>query len=125
MLNNFSATVLASLARYAVLVQGCWVVKSEVLNPRGTKSHIAGIDAETLWPWRNYLMFSFNRKRILSRREIVSKICLPGEEVEEMLEQMSVRCSGHEWEFKLDKDREFLHTYVDECSNQLLLWKHK
>jgi len=120
-----TSAVLAGLTQFAVLVQGCWVVKSEILYPEGTKSPVSGIDAAKLWPKRDYVMFCFNRKRLLSRKEVATNTRLPTEELREVLEQMGKQRPAQGWEFVQNTDEEFLKTYTEECSNQLVMWKQK
>ncbi|XP_066920648.1 DNA-directed RNA polymerase III subunit RPC5-like [Clytia hemisphaerica] len=117
--------VLKALEQYAMLVQGCWVVKSEVLYPKGTKSQISGIDAEKIWPTRDYVMFCFNRKRVLSRKEVASTSRLPTEELREVLEQMGRQQRAQGWEFMLSADVDFLHKHHDVCTSQMNAWKAK
>lgn len=118
-----SEAVLTALTQYSMLVQGCWVVKSNILYPEGTKSHISGLDASKLWPSRDYVLFCFNRKRVLSRKEVSSNTRIPTEELREVLEQIGKQRPAQGWEFMLNTDNEFLRGYPEECSNQLLMWK--
>ncbi|XP_065659341.1 DNA-directed RNA polymerase III subunit RPC5 isoform X2 [Hydra vulgaris] len=117
--------VLKGVAQYALLVQGCWVVKSEVLYPAGTKSHVSGIDAEKLWPSRDYVMLSFNRKSVLSRKEVAAFSKLPTEETREVLEQLARQRPTQGWMFRLNTDIDFLERHAEACAEQAVIWKHK
>ena len=119
------SAVLTGLTQYAMLVQGCWVVKSNILYPEGTKSHVSGLDAAKLWPSRDYVMFCFNRKRVLSRKEVASNTRLPTEELREVLEQIGKQRPAQGWEFMLNTDNEFLKGHPEDCLNQLSLWKQR
>ncbi|KAK2564331.1 DNA-directed RNA polymerase III subunit RPC5 [Acropora cervicornis] len=66
------ATVLKCVQQYAVLVQGCWVVKSELLYPEGSISPNSGIAADILCRGRDYLMWRFNQSRVVVRKDIKS-----------------------------------------------------
>ncbi|PFX18434.1 DNA-directed RNA polymerase III subunit RPC5 [Stylophora pistillata] len=66
------ASILKCLQQYAVLVQGCWVVKSELLYPEGTISPSGGISADILCKGRDYLMWRFNQSRVVVRKDINS-----------------------------------------------------
>jgi len=120
-----NGAVLTALSQYAMLVQGCWVVKSSILYPEGSKSHISGLDGQKLWSSRDYVMFCFNRKRVLSRKEVASNTRLPTEELREVLEQMGKQRPAQGWEFMLNTDNEFLKGHPEECLNQLSIWKQR
>ncbi|XP_014669271.1 PREDICTED: DNA-directed RNA polymerase III subunit RPC5-like [Priapulus caudatus] len=67
-------SILRSLQQVAVLVQGCWVVKSEILYPKDTFSSHSGVSAEILCRARNFVMWKFTQNRSVTRREITSVI---------------------------------------------------
>ncbi|XP_057311947.1 DNA-directed RNA polymerase III subunit RPC5-like [Hydractinia symbiolongicarpus] len=117
--------VLKGLTQYALLVQGCWVVKSEVLYPRESKSQVSGLAAEKLWPSRDYLMFCFNRKRVLSRKEVSSTTRLPTEEMREVLEQIGRQRPAQGWEFMLNTDVDFVQKHPDVSASQFVVWRNK
>jgi len=117
--------VIKGLSQYAMLVQGCWVVKSEVLYPKDTKSPVSGAPAEKIWPSRDYMMFCFNRKRFLTRKDIASTTKLPTEELRDVLENMGRQRPAHGWEFVLQTDIDFLQKYPETCTDQASLWKNK
>lgn len=117
--------ILKGLYSYAVLVQGCWVVKSEVMYPKGSKCSISGIEAETIWPARDYVMWRFNHRRLLERKDIMSTIRIPSEELRDMLEQVARQKLPQGWEFMLPTDVDFLHKHHDVVKSQLEVWKLK
>lgn len=51
-----SAVVLRLLQPIAVLVQGCWVVKSEILYPKDTFSAVTRVPAEILSRVRDFVV---------------------------------------------------------------------
>ena len=51
-----SAVILKYLQQLAVLVQGNWVVNSEILYPQGTKSHHSGIPADHMCRARDFVV---------------------------------------------------------------------
>lgn len=51
--------VLRSLQQVAMLVQGCWVVKSEILYPKDTFSSHSGVSSEILCRARNYVVSGY------------------------------------------------------------------
>lgn len=54
--NSKQAAILRVLPTYACLVQGCWVVKSELLYPDGSTSPTSGVEAEVLRNGRDYVV---------------------------------------------------------------------
>ncbi|XP_066026635.1 DNA-directed RNA polymerase III subunit RPC5-like isoform X1 [Pocillopora verrucosa] len=119
------ASVLKCLQQYAVLVQGCWVVKSELLYPEGTISPSGGIAADILCKGRDYLMWRFTQSRVVVRKDIKSVTKLPSEDIKEMLDQMSRMKVTIGWEFVLPYDIEFVQKHPDVYKQQLTMWEAK
>ncbi|XP_068672211.1 DNA-directed RNA polymerase III subunit RPC5-like isoform X1 [Montipora foliosa] len=119
------ATVLKCVQQYAVLVQGCWVVKSELLYPEGSISPNSGIAADILCKGRDYLMWRFNQNRVVVRKDIKSVTKLPSEDIKEMLDQMSRMKVAMGWEFFLPNDVEFIQKHPDVYKQQQALWEAK
>nr|XP_019922586.2 DNA-directed RNA polymerase III subunit RPC5 isoform X1 [Crassostrea gigas] len=117
--------VLRSLQQVAVLVQGCWVVKSEILYPKEATSPHSGVSADHLCRGRDYVMWRFTQSRHVTRKDIASIVKLPAEDVKEILEQISrirVNCG---WEFLFSYDSEFTSRYGDIVQRQKMLWDAK
>lgn len=119
------ATVLKCIQQYAVLVQGCWVVKSELLYPEGSISPSSGVVADILCKGRDYLMWRFNQSRVVVRKDIKSVTKLPSEDIKEMLDQMARMKIAMGWEFVLPYDVEFVQKHPDVYKQQLTLWEAK
>ncbi|XP_029649513.2 DNA-directed RNA polymerase III subunit RPC5 [Octopus sinensis] len=120
-----STAVIRCLQQVAVLVQGCWVVKSEILYPKDATSPHSGVSAEHLCRGRDYLMWKFLHTRYVTRKEISSVIKLPAEDVKDILEQMSRVRVSHGWEFLFDYDKEFCSRYPEIIQRQKVLWEAK
>jgi len=78
-----------------------------------------------LWPSRDYLLFCFNRKRVLSRKDINSNSRVPTEEMREVLEQIARQRPAQGWEFMFNTDVDFLQKHPETCTSQATLWVHK
>ncbi|XP_056019128.1 DNA-directed RNA polymerase III subunit RPC5-like isoform X2 [Ostrea edulis] len=120
-----ATAVLRSLQQVAVLVQGCWVVKSEILYPKEATSPHSGVSADHLCRGRDYVMWRFTQSRHVTRKDIASIVKLPAEDVKEILEQIShirVNCG---WEFMFTYDSEFTSRYSDIVQRQKMLWEAK
>ncbi|KAL8610290.1 hypothetical protein ACOMHN_062022 [Nucella lapillus] len=114
---------LRVLQQVAVMVQGCWVIKSDVLYPSDACSSYSGIAAEHLIRGRDFVMWKFTHCRYVVRREIAA--ALPSEDMKEILEQMSTFRSSKGWEFVFDYDREFVDRHPEVVQRQRLLWDSK
>ncbi|KAK7112961.1 DNA-directed RNA polymerase III subunit RPC5-like [Littorina saxatilis] len=114
---------LRSLQQVAVMVQGCWVVKSEVLYPKDTSSPHSGVSCEHLIRGRDFVMWKFTHCKYVVRKEIASG--LPSEDVKDILEQMSRLRTSKGWEFVYDYDREFVDRFPEVVQRQRLLWDAK
>lgn len=119
------AVALRSLQQVAILVQGCWVVKSEILYPKETFSSHSGVSAEILCRARNYLAWKFTQSRFVTRKEITSVIKLPQDDLKEMLEQMAKIRVHHGWEFLQTYDNDFIHRYPEIVQRQQMLMDGK
>ncbi|XP_062611114.1 DNA-directed RNA polymerase III subunit RPC5-like [Saccostrea cucullata] len=120
-----ATAVLRSLQQVAVLVQGCWVVKSEILYPKEATSPHSGVSAEHLCRGRDYVMWRFTQSRHVTRKDIASIVKLPAEDVKDILEQIShirVNCG---WEFLFTYDLDFTCRYPDIVQRQKMLWEAK
>lgn len=114
---------LRLLQQVSVMVQGCWVVKSDVLYPREACSPHSGVSSEHLVRGRDFIMWKFTHCKYVVRKEISSG--LPSEDVKDILEQMSRLRSSKGWEFVFDYDRDFVERHPDVVQRQRLLWDAK
>jgi len=55
-MNADTASLLRIVQQVAVLVQGNWVVRSDVLYPKDTSSNISGVPAELMCRGRDYIV---------------------------------------------------------------------
>ncbi|XP_036428778.1 DNA-directed RNA polymerase III subunit RPC5 [Colossoma macropomum] len=117
-----STAVLRCIQQVALLVQGNWVVKSDVLYPKSTCSPHSGVPAEVLCRGRDFVMWRFTHERSLMRKEVAAIIKLPPEDVKEFLEQMAVPRANRGWEFLLPTDHDFVKKHPDVAQRQHMLW---
>ncbi|XP_030630221.1 DNA-directed RNA polymerase III subunit RPC5 [Chanos chanos] len=117
-----STAVLRCIQQVAMLVQGNWVVKSDVLYPKTSCSPHSGVPAEVLCRGRDFVMWRFTHVRSLMRKEVASIIKLPPEDVKDFLEQMSVPRANRGWEFLLPTDNDFVKKHPDVAQRQKMLW---
>ncbi|XP_069761698.1 DNA-directed RNA polymerase III subunit RPC5 isoform X2 [Narcine bancroftii] len=117
-----STAVLRCIQQVAMLVQGCWVVKSDVLYPKDTCSPHSGVAAEVLCRGRDFVMWKFTQDLCVIRKEVAAVIKLPPEDVKDFLEQMAVSRVNKGWEFLLPQDSKFVKKHPDVVQRQHMLW---
>ncbi|XP_033749555.1 LOW QUALITY PROTEIN: DNA-directed RNA polymerase III subunit RPC5-like [Pecten maximus] len=120
-----SMGALRSLQQVAVLVQGCWVVKSEILYPKEATSPHSGVSADHLCRGRDYVMWRFTQSSHVTRKDIASIVKLPAEDVKDILEQMSRIRANCGWEFLFGYDADFCNRYPEIVQRQKMLWDAK
>ncbi|XP_063444434.1 DNA-directed RNA polymerase III subunit RPC5-like [Mytilus trossulus] len=116
---------LRSLHQVAVLVQGCWVVKSEILYPKEACSPHSGVSGEHLSKGRDYVMWRFTQSRVVTRKDIASVVKLPAEDVKDILEQMSRIRANCGWEFLFQYDHDFVSRNPEIVHRQKAFWDSK
>ncbi|XP_043945565.1 DNA-directed RNA polymerase III subunit RPC5 isoform X2 [Protopterus annectens] len=117
-----STTVLRCIQQVAMLVQGNWVVKSDILYPKDTCSPHSGVPADVLCRGRDFIMWKFTQGRHVVRKEVASITKLPPEDVKDFLEQMAMPQVNKGWEFLLPYDGEFVKKHPDVVQRQHMLW---
>ncbi|KAL3200505.1 hypothetical protein MRX96_013158 [Rhipicephalus microplus] len=118
--------VIDILPYVAVLVQGCWVVKSEELYPRKGFSEKTGVRAETLCKARDLLLYKYTKARHVKMSTFTETLrkdlcALPAEDVNAILEGIS-RPTRDGWEFLLPYDADFANAYPDVVLKQQEEW---
>jgi len=119
--------VLRHLQQYAVLIQGCWVVKSDVLYARDSASELTGTPADVLCRARDFVLWHFEQGHSISRKEIATAtVRLATEDEREILDKIARRsATGRGWEFRMERDSEFLsdERYRQVIKRQENLWQ--
>jgi len=115
-------SVVRSLQSYAVLVQSCWVVKSEILYPAKTLTPISGMPAETVCRARDFILCLFSNSDFLERGTVTKMVKLPSDEVKAILDDIAVMKAGLGWHLRLPPDYSFKMQYPDVYERQAMLW---
>ena len=118
-------SVVRSLQSYAVLVKGCWIVKSEVLYPSNTVSPISGTPSDNMCKARDFILCLFTKNDFLVRSVITKQLNIPGEEVKVILEQIAKMRVGSGWTLKLPVDNEFISQYPEVHERQCMVWSSR
>ncbi|BFZ03510.1 hypothetical protein BsWGS_06549 [Bradybaena similaris] len=121
--------VLRSLQSMAVLVQGCWVVKSELVYPDEDKGETtkkrrfhSTVSPELMRRVRDYAMWKFTHNKHVVRKDISSIVQLPSDDVKEILEKMSRLKARTGWEFLYEYDRDFCERHPEIVQRQRNKW---
>lgn len=117
-----SVAVLRGVQKVAMLVQGNWVVKSDILYPKESSSPHSGVPAEVLCRGRDFVMWKFTQSRWVVRKEVATVTKLCAEDVKDFLEHMAVVRINKGWEFLLPCDAEFVRKHPDVVQRQHMLW---
>lgn len=122
---EFTLSVLKVLQQVAVLVQGNWVVKSDLLYPKDSKSE-TGVSNDLVQRGRDFVLYLFTKNTSLLRSDVADMIRLPGNDVKEILSGVSRYClSKGVWEFLLPTDALFLKKYPDVFQRQQMIWQSR
>uniref|UniRef100_A0A8C3VPI9 RNA polymerase III subunit E n=1 Tax=Catagonus wagneri TaxID=51154 RepID=A0A8C3VPI9_9CETA len=117
-----SVAVLRGIQKVAMLVQGNWVVKSDILYPKDSSSPHSGVPAEILCRGRDFVMWKFTQSRWVVRKEVAAVTKLCAEDVKDFLEHMAVVRINRGWEFMLPHDGDFIKKHPDVVQRQHMLW---
>ncbi|XP_023210358.1 DNA-directed RNA polymerase III subunit RPC5-like [Centruroides sculpturatus] len=120
--NSDVAAILRLLQQVAMLVQGCWVVKSDVIYPKDSISPLTGVNSELLCRARDYIMWRYTQENILKRKEIMSIVKLPLEDITEMLRHVAHWKASLGWQFAYSFDESFVSKYPEIVQRQQMLW---
>lgn len=118
-------TVLRTLPQVATIIRGVWVVRSDVLYPKDSRSAISGVPATIMCRARDYVLYLFTQKQYVDRRKVASVIKLPAEEVKEILIDIARFRKNRGWELLHPIDRTFIEKYPDVMQRQELFWEAK
>nr|CAG4638507.1 EOG090X07NA [Cyclestheria hislopi] len=117
--------LLRSVQQVAVLVQGNWVVKSDVLYPKDKLCGVTGIHHEIIIKARDYLLYHFTQNRFADRKPVTTATRIPTLEMKNILEQIAHFKRGQGWEFALPFDHSFVNKNPEVVQRQEMLWKAK
>jgi len=120
-----NSEILTHLQQMAVLIRGCWVVKSELLYPDKFLSRHSGVVSSLLRRGRDYMLWKFTQSPNVTRKDIQSTTKLPAEDILEMLEGVARMRHGYGWTFRIEKDDEFISRHSDIVAKQSSFWDQR
>lgn len=117
--------VIKILQKSAMLVQGNWIVKSEILYPTATTTTTTN-NLNELAFIHDFLSFSFTKKTQFKRKELSAQIRFPLDSLLLVLEKLArFDKNSRKWTFIYETDHEFLKKNPNVKEQQQLLWNIK
>ncbi|XP_043265801.1 DNA-directed RNA polymerase III subunit RPC5 [Colletes gigas] len=120
-----TAAILKYLQQVAVLVQGNWVVSSELVYPKDSISSHNGIPAELMCRARDYILLSFTEHEFLDRKTISTVVKLPADEIKEIFTNLAIRKPKKGWQLIIPPTKEFIERYPEIAQRQEMFWEAK
>ncbi|XP_017884887.1 DNA-directed RNA polymerase III subunit RPC5 [Ceratina calcarata] len=120
-----TTVVLKYLQQVAVLVQGNWIVNSELIYPKDTVSSNNGIPSELMCRARDYILLSFTEHTYLNRKTISTVIKLPPDEIKEIFTNLAVHEAKKGWRLIIPPTKEFTERYPEITQRQEMYWEAK
>lgn len=120
-----TAVILKYLQQVAVLVQGNWIVNSELIYTKDSVSSQNGIPAELMCRARDYILLSFTEQQFLDRRAVSTIIKLPSEEIREIFMNLATHVPKRGWQLIVPPNKEFGEKYPEIAQRQEMFWEAK
>lgn len=117
--------LLRSVQQCAVLVQGNWVVRSDIVYPKDSISEHNGVPAELMARARDYILCLLNEGRAVERKQISQTVRLPADELKNILCQFAKLKRNKAWVLCLPPDKDFIDKYPDVVERQNMWWEAK
>lgn len=120
-----STSILKYLQQVAVLVQGNWIVNSELLFPKEYISTHNGTPSELMCNARDYILSKFAENEYIDRRAISSVVRLRSDEITEIIMNLAKSQPKKGLQLIIPPDNEFEKKYPDIAQRQELFWETK
>ncbi|XP_031837330.1 RNA polymerase III subunit E isoform X2 [Nomia melanderi] len=120
-----TAAILKYLQQVAVLVQGNWIVNSELIYPKDSISSYNGIPADLMCRARDYILLSFTEHEYLDRKTISSVVKLPPDEIKEIFMNLATHEPKKGWRLIIPPTKDFIERYPEIAQRQEMLWEAK
>ncbi|EFN72235.1 DNA-directed RNA polymerase III subunit RPC5 [Camponotus floridanus] len=117
-------TMLKYMQQVAVLVQGNWVVNSELIYPKDSLSVQSNI-SELMCKARDYILLLFTEHQYLKRNAVLSFIKLASDEINQIFEELGIYEPKKGWRLKLPPNRSFCDRYSEIAQRQEMFWDAK
>ncbi|XP_018402128.1 PREDICTED: DNA-directed RNA polymerase III subunit RPC5-like [Cyphomyrmex costatus] len=119
-----TTTILRYLQQVAMLVQGNWIVNSELIYPKDSLSP-QNNTSEFMCRARDYILLLFTEQQYLNRKSISSVIKLPSEEINQIFTELGTNESGKGWKLKEPLNWDFYKRHSEIVQRQQIFWDAK
>ncbi|XP_071649711.1 DNA-directed RNA polymerase III subunit RPC5 [Temnothorax longispinosus] len=119
-----TTAILKYLQQVAMLVQGNWVVNSELIYPKDNASP-QNSTSEIMCKARDYILLSFIEQQFVNRNTISSAIKLTPEEINQIFAELGAYESKKGWRLKEPPNSDFRNRYSEIDQRQKILWDAK
>ncbi|KAL7632239.1 UNVERIFIED_CONTAM: hypothetical protein RMT77_017455 [Armadillidium vulgare] len=121
--NEDHISVVRVIEQHAVLVQGNWVIKSELFYPKEYSSEY-NVSNELLQRARDCILYLFTKSTTINRSNITELINIPAEEITKILKGVARFKNGKKtWDFVVPTDNNFIKKYPDVVQRQKMIWQ--
>eukprot|EP01027_Heterolobosea_sp_BB2_P004544 GEZU01006959.1.p1 GENE.GEZU01006959.1~~GEZU01006959.1.p1 ORF type:complete len:281 (-),score=105.41 GEZU01006959.1:88-930(-) len=101
------------LERVALLVNGTWIVKSELVYQPAIAAR------------RDYILYLFTQQQYVERKHVAEKLELAPDVVRELLHEIAELRPGKGWELKVAKDEKFMSKFIEVVARQKKEWENR
>ncbi|KAI4496854.1 hypothetical protein M0804_000664 [Polistes exclamans] len=120
-----TASILKYLQQLAVLVQGNWIVNSELIYTKDSESSNSGIPADLMCKARDYILLLFTEQQYLDRKTVSTVIKIPSIEINEIFTDIAVQVPKKGWHLPISPNMDFYKKYPEIAQRQEMLWEAK
>ncbi|CAD5119869.1 DgyrCDS8453 [Dimorphilus gyrociliatus] len=109
-----SSTLLWQVQQVGLLIQGCWVLKSEILYDESQKHLVSP---------RDFVLWKFVQSRDILRKDLAQALKISPDQLKNVLLTVA-RSKGvtRHWEFLMDTDKDFIDNHPETVHKQQRQW---
>eukprot|EP01117_Protostelium_nocturnum_P012598 TRINITY_DN4635_c0_g1_i4.p1 TRINITY_DN4635_c0_g1~~TRINITY_DN4635_c0_g1_i4.p1 ORF type:complete len:630 (-),score=151.80 TRINITY_DN4635_c0_g1_i4:194-1969(-) len=108
--------IIDLLEKDAILIRGCWIIKSSSCNDLKSKRSKAA---------RDFLLLSFHSNEYVQRKDFNEKVGLHVDHAKDMLDKISLLEYEKGWKLKLPPDTDFMQKFPEVVTRQEVHWKEQ
>ncbi|XP_015172040.1 PREDICTED: DNA-directed RNA polymerase III subunit RPC5 [Polistes dominula] len=120
-----NASILKYLQQIAMLVQGNWIVNSDLIYIKESESSINGIPADLMCKARDYILLLFTEQEYIDRKTVSNTIKIPFLEINEIFSDIAVQIPKKGWRLPISPNTDFQKKYPEIVQRQEMLWEMK
>lgn len=112
-----TSSLLAQLQNVGFLIQGCWVLKSDILYDENQKNLVSP---------RDFILWKFMQSRDVLKKDLAQAMKISPDQLKNVLLTVA-RSKGvtRHWEFLMETDKDFIDSYPETVQKQQRQWVAK